>query len=125
MKISELAARIALGSVFAIFGVNGFVNFLAESPLQGLAGQFLYALSASHYGLVISGFQVIAGLLLLVNRFVGLATALLAPIIVNILCFHIFMMPSGLLLAILMTVIWGFLVFQHRRCFAGLFVTRD
>jgi hypothetical protein len=68
---------------------------------------------------------VIAGLLLLVNRFVGLATALLAPIIVNILCFHIFMMPSGLLLAILMTVIWGFLVFQHRRCFAGLFVTRD
>jgi hypothetical protein len=57
MKISELAAQIALGSVFAIFGVNGFVNFLAELPLQGLAGQFLYALSASHTASLLAGFK--------------------------------------------------------------------
>jgi hypothetical protein len=124
MKIFELSARITLGLLFVIFGCNGFVAFLPAPPLQGLAGQFLYTLSASHYGLVVSGFQVLGGLLLIVNRFVSLAIAVLAPIIVNILCFHIFMMPSGLPLAVLVAVIWSFLAYQHHRDFVGLFVSK-
>ena len=124
MKIFELLARISLGLLFVIVGCNGFIAFLPAPPLQGLAGQFLYALWASHYGLVVSGFQVVGGLFLTLNRFVSLAIAVLAPIIVNILCFHIFMMPSGLALAVLVAVIWSFLAYQHRRNFAGLFVSQ-
>jgi putative oxidoreductase len=124
MKIFEWIARIALGLLFVIVGCNGFVAFLPAPPLQGLAGQFLYTLSVSHYDLVVSGFQVLGGMLLILNRFVSLAIAILAPVIVNILCFHIFMMPSGLTLAILVAVIWSFLAYQHRRDFAGLFVSR-
>jgi hypothetical protein len=63
-------------------------------------------------------------LFLIVNRFVSLAITVLAPVIVNILCFHIFMMPSGLPLAVLVAVIWSFLAYQHRRDFAGLFVSK-
>lgn len=100
MRIAELTARILLGSIFLTFGGNGFLNFLPSAPIDGLAGQFLQTLSESHYSLVISGFQVVGGSLLIANRFVGLALAMLAPIIVNILCFHVFMMPSGLALAI-------------------------
>jgi len=124
MKIFELSARITLGLLFVIFGCNGFVAFRPAPPLQGLAGQFLYTLSASHYGLVVSGFQVVGGLFLIVNRFVSLAIAVLAPVIVNILCFHIFMMPSGLPLAVLVGVIWSFLAYQHRRDFVGLLVSK-
>lgn len=125
MKIFESTARITLGLLFVIFGCNGIVAFLpAPPPLQGLAGQFLYALSASHYYLVVSGFQVVGGLFLVANRFVSLGIAVLAPIIVNILCFHIFMMPSGLPGAVLVAVIWSFLAYRHRRDFSELFVSR-
>jgi len=124
MKIFELSARITLGLVFVIVGCNGFVEFLPAPPLQGLAGQFLYTLSASHYALVISGFQVVGGLFLIVNRFVSLAIAVLAPVIVNILCFHIFMLPSGLPVAVPVAVIWSFLAYQHRHDFVGLFVSK-
>lgn len=124
MKIFELSSRISLGLLFVVFGCNGFVAFLPAPPLQGLAGQFLYILSASHYGLVVSAFQVAGGLSLIVNRFVSLGIAVLAPVIVNILCFHIFMMPSGLPLAVLAAAIWSFLAYQHRRDFLGLFVSK-
>lgn len=124
MKTFELSTRLSLGLLFVIFGCNGFVAFLPAPLLPGLAGQFLYTLSASHYGLVVSGFQVVGGLFLIGNRFVSLAIAILAPVIVNILCFHIFMMPSGLPLAVLVAVIWSFLAYRHRRDFAALFVSK-
>jgi putative oxidoreductase len=125
MRIVELITRILLGLLFLIFGCNGFRSFLPapSEPLQGSAGEFLRALSESHYYLVISGFQVVAGSLLLVNRFVGLALAILAPIIVNILCFHVFMMPSGLPGAIAVAGIWAFLAYRHRHSFAPLLVS--
>lgn len=125
MRIAELTARILLGSIFLTFGFNGFLNFLPSAPIDGLAGQFLQTLSESHYGLVISGFQVVGGSWLIVNRFVGLALAMLAPIIVNILCFHVFMMPSGLALAIPVAGTWGFLAYRYRHCFAALFVCKS
>lgn len=125
MKIFESTARITLGLLFVIFGCNGFVAFLpTPPPLHGLAGQFLYALSASHYYLVVSGFQVVGGLFLVANRFVSLGIAVLAPIIVNILCFHIFMMPSGMPGAVLVAVVWSFLAYQHRRDFSELLVSK-
>lgn len=67
MKIFELIARIALGLLFVIFGCDGFLAFLPAPPWHGLAGQFLYTLSVSHYDLVVSGFQVVGGLFLILN----------------------------------------------------------
>jgi hypothetical protein len=73
----------------------------------GIAGQFMGALYASHYLWVIFAFQVIAAVLLLVNCYVPLAVAVLAPVIVNILSFHALMAPSGLPLALFVTVLWA------------------
>jgi len=75
------------------------------------------ALYVSHYLWVIFAFQVIAGVLLLVNRYVPLALAVLAPVIVNILSFHALMAPSGLPLALFVAVLWVVI----RRCATGLF----
>ena len=82
------------------------------------------ALSASHYLMVISAFQVIAAVLLLVNRYVPLAVAMLAPVIVNILSFHALMAPSGLPLALLMAVLWAVIFVDLRPAFSGLFQSR-
>ena len=79
---------------------------------------FLYV---SHYLWVIFAFQVIAGVLLLANRYVPLAVAVLAPVIVNILVFHALMAPSGLPLALFVAVLWAVIFVDVRPAFGGLF----
>jgi putative oxidoreductase len=79
------------------------------------------ALYASHYLWVIFAFQVVAAILLLANRYVPLAVAVLAPVIVNILVFHALMAPSGLPLALFVAVLWAVMFVGVRPAFAGLF----
>ena len=96
MRIASVIARYLAGVIFLVMGLNGFLNFIPLPPPGGIAGQFLGALYVSHYLWVMFGFQVIASILLLVNRYVPLAVAMLAPVLVNILTFHTLMAPSGL-----------------------------
>jgi len=77
MKTASAIARYLAGVIFLVFGLNGLLNFIPLPPPGGIAGQFMGALYASHYLWVIFAFQVIAGILLLVNRYVPLAVAVL------------------------------------------------
>ena len=123
MKIVTLIARLLLGLIFAVLGLNGFLNFLSMGPMPtGLAGQFIGALFQSHYYYVVAGLQVIGGVLLLVNRFVPLGLVLLGPVIVNILLYHVFLNPAGIALAIVVTILWFIVFYGHRQYFSGIFV---
>jgi len=124
MKIASLVARYLAGVIFLVMGLNGFLNFIPLPPPGGVAGQFLGALYVSHYLWVIFAFQVIAGVLLLVNRYVPLAVAVLAPVLVNILAFHALMAPSGLPLALFVGVLWAAIFIDVRPAFYGLFQAR-
>jgi putative oxidoreductase len=124
MRIAYVIARYLAGVIFLVFGLNGFLNFIPMPPPGGIAGQFLGVLYASHYLWVIFGFQLLAGVLLLVNRYVPLAVAMLAPVIVNILSFHALMAPSGLPLAIFVAVLWAAVFIDVRPAFSGLFQAR-
>ena len=124
MKTASTVARYLAGVIFLVFGLNGFLHFIPLPPPSGVAGQFMGALFVSHYLTLIFALQVIGGVLLLANRYVPLALAILAPVIVNILSFHALMAPSGLPLALFVTVLWA-LVFVHvRAAFAALFLAR-
>jgi putative oxidoreductase len=115
MRIVTLIARILLGLMFIVFGLNGFLGFLNMGPMPtGLAGQFMGALIQSHYFWVVAALQVIGGVLLLVNRYVPLGLVLLGPVIVNILLYHIFLNPAGMAMALVVTVLW-LIVFYDRR----------
>jgi len=124
MRTASVIARYLAGVIFLVFGLNGFLNFIPLPPPGGIAGQFMGALYASHYLWVIFAFQVVAAVLLLVNRYVPLAVAVLAPVIVNILVFHALMAPSGLPLALLVSVLWAAIFVDVRPAFAGLFQSR-
>ena len=125
MKVVTLIARLLLGSIFIVFGLNGFLNFLSMGPMPtGLAGQFVGALAQSHYFWVVAALQVVGGLLLLVNRFVPLALVLLGPVIVNILLYHIFMSPAGMGLPLVVTILWFIVFYGVRRHFSGIFAQR-
>ncbi len=120
MKIVSLIARILLGLIFLVFGLNGFLNFIPAAPPSGTAGQFLTLLVTSHYAVVIFLLQLIPAILLLMNSYTPLALTLLAPIIVNIFLFHAFMAPAGLPLAVLVILLWIITAQSVRSAFAGL-----
>ncbi|HEY3615917.1 MAG TPA: hypothetical protein VGK96_03830, partial [Candidatus Sulfotelmatobacter sp.] len=106
MKIASTAARYLLGSIFLVFGLNGFLHFIPAPPPAGVAGQFFTALYLSHYLVVIFLLQLGPAILLLLNRYVPLALTLLGPIVVNIVLFHLLMAPSGLPMAFVVTILW-------------------
>jgi len=123
MKIVTLIARILLGLIFVVFGLNGFLNFLDTGPMPtGLAGQFVGALALSHYYWVVAALQIAGGALLLANRFVPLALVLLGPVIVNIICYHVFLNPSGAGPAAVVTILWLIVFYSNRQHFSGIFV---
>jgi putative oxidoreductase len=124
MKTALLIARILLGLIFLTFGLNGFLHFIPAPPPTGVPLQFVMAMLASRYWMVIFGVQAICGALLLVNRFVPLALVALAAEIVNILAFHIFMGAPGLPLAFGVAVLWAFVAWGNRQHLAGIFVAR-
>ncbi|HEX3871716.1 MAG TPA: DoxX family membrane protein [Pirellulales bacterium] len=124
MTIVRLIARILLGVIFVVFGLNGFLHFIPMPAPEGVAGQFIGAIFASGYWVVIFALQVIGGAMLLIGRFIPLALTLLGPVIVNIFCFHAFMEPSGLPLAIVVVLLWLTVFSGVHRSFAGIFAQR-
>jgi putative oxidoreductase len=121
MKIASVIARFLLGLIFLLFGLNGFFHFLPMSPPpSGTAAQFFGALYVSNYLVVIFLLQIVGAILLLLNRYVPLALTLLAPIIVNILLVHLLMAPSGIPLAIVVTMLWVVVFLNVRTAFGGL-----
>jgi len=122
MRIVTVIARLLLGVIFFVFGLNGFVGFIPMPPLTGTAGAFIGALFTSHYLYLVSGVQLIAGVLLLLNRFVPLALAMLAPMLANIFAYHLAMQMEGLGLALFTALLWAFLAWRYRAHFTALFV---
>jgi hypothetical protein len=86
---------------------------------------FLGALAATGYMFpLLKGTEVAAGLLLLSGRFVPLALALLAPVIVNIVAFHAFLAPAGMALPILVLALEIYLAWTRRASFRPMLAAR-
>jgi hypothetical protein len=118
------AARITLGLVFFVFGLNGFLHFLPQPPLPAAAGGFLGGLaSAGYFFPLLKATEVAAGVLLLSNRFVPLALTLLAPIVVNIVAFHAFLAPSPGMVAFLLAA-EIYLAWTYRAAFRGVLAAK-
>jgi hypothetical protein len=117
--------RVLMGLIFAFFGLNGFLNFLPQMAMPEPAINFLGAMVKTGYLIQLTmGTQLIVGLLLLTNRFVPLALALIAPVVVNIVAFHIFLAPSGLPLALVVLVLEVYLAWAYRNAFRPMLAMR-
>ncbi|HEY1770661.1 MAG TPA: hypothetical protein VGG02_10460 [Chthoniobacterales bacterium] len=124
MKVLTVIARILLGLVFLVFGLNGFLHFLPmKSALPPLAMQFLTAIATTGYGGVLFGLQILGGLCMLIGL-VPLGLLILGPIIINILLFHLFLAPKGILPGAVAALLALFLLFRYWTNFAGFFRAR-
>jgi uncharacterized membrane protein YphA (DoxX/SURF4 family) len=105
-RLTPTAIRYLLGFIFLVSGVNGFLQFMPQPPVPAAAGAFMGALAATGYMFpLIKIVETVAGAMLLSNRFVPLALALLAPGVVNIVLFHAVLAPGGLGIAVVLLML--------------------
>jgi hypothetical protein len=119
-------ARVLFGLGFLIFGLNGFLNFIPQpKTMPEGAMAFFGALGKTGYMIpLLFGTQTLVGLLLLLNRFVPLALALIAPVMVNIVAFHLFIEPSGLPVALVFLALELYLAWSYRKAFLPMLAAR-
>lgn len=122
------AARILLGLVFFVFGLDGFLHFVpqpTEPPSEAAMALAMAMIKSGYMFPLIKGTEVAVGALLLANRFVALALVVLAPVVVNIFAFHAFLAPSGLVLACVIVALVIGLAWAHRDAYRPLFQIRS
>jgi putative oxidoreductase len=121
MKIAVLIARILLGLMFVVFGLNIYFHFIPMQPLPGDAGT-LTGLMFQHGWFSFFGIlYVVGGALILIGRFLPIGLVLLGPIIVIILLFHITFNPSGIGPGLVAALLEIFLIYECRAHFRPLF----
>jgi putative oxidoreductase len=108
-----LVARILLGVMFTIFGLNGLMmtftgsGFIPMPPQPEIMVTIMTGFMATQYMMkLVFVCQFLAGIFMLSGFFVNAALVLLAPIIVNILGIHLFVEPTGLPMAIVVLILY-------------------
>jgi putative oxidoreductase len=127
MKFVPIVCRILLGLVFVVFGANGLHQFIpGPMPPAGTpVGDWIAIMHASHWLYAVSAFQVIGGLLVLYGGTVPLGLAILCPITVNILNFHIYLTGGQMIgPGLFVTVLELLLIYFYRANFAGILTTK-
>lgn len=115
-----IALRMLLGLILLVFGANKFLNFMPmDAPPEG---SFMAALITTGYMMPLIGIsEIIPGLLLLINKWKGLALVWLVPISVNIVLFHIVFDISTIAPAALVAVLNIVLIYANWNKFKTLF----
>jgi putative oxidoreductase len=117
-----MALRIVLGLILIIFGANKFVGFMPAPELSESANNFWSALVNTGYIFPLMGFiEVIAGLLLVIKKWVPFALILFAPIAVNFMFFHLVLAPSSIGPAALASVLTIILIYSNWDNYKALF----
>lgn len=125
MKIATIVARALIGLVFVIFGLNGFLGFIPVPVMPEQATAYMTILYSSGFLSVVKLLEISGGALMLasivLNRFAPLALTILAPVVVNIFLFHLFLAPLGLLVPGILLAASAFLAYAYKDNFAGIF----
>lgn len=120
IKYLTIAVRILFGALFAFSGFTGLFN-LGPQSMEGMPAEavaFATALGESGFIMpVTKAVELVAGIMLLANRFAPLALALLAPLVVGIFGFHTLLAPSGAAMAIVLAVAEIYLAWAYRESF--------
>ena len=126
MKHIPTIAGALLGVLFVVFGLNFFLKFIPmpPGPPEGSPpALFMGALFPTGYLAFIKVLEITGGLLVAIPRTRNLGLLILGPIIVNILCFHIFLTKGATLVDPVnlgISALALFLLWTERKAFVGL-----
>lgn len=121
MKFAIIAARVILGLVFVVFGLNGFFHFIPTPEMNEPMTELMMSLvGTGYFMMVVKAVEVVSGLMILLGRWLPLGLILLAPVSVHILLVHAFLDQGGLPMAVVIVVLQLFLAFAYRDSFSGV-----
>lgn len=125
-SIITTVARVLLGLIYFIFGLNFFFNFIPpQPPLEGAAAAYTGGLfQAGYFFPLLKGIEVVAGVLLLAGFFVPLSIAVLAPISLHIFLFHLLLAPAGAPIGSVILLLNLFLSWAYQANFKPLFQSK-
>ncbi|MFS0864666.1 DoxX family membrane protein [Fredinandcohnia sp. 179-A 10B2 NHS] len=123
-KVALHVPRVFLGVLFLVAGVNGFFVIFGLDPFIATSPEAMSLFDFSYLLVAEKSLEVFCGLLLLSNRYVPLALAILAPLVVNIFLLHLFEDQSLLLLAVVIIIAHGILLVFYRNNFKSIFEKR-
>jgi len=128
MRVARTIVRLLFGLAWLVFGLNGFLDFMPKpveaTPPERAVALFKGLMGSGYMMQLISGTQLLAGVLLVSGLFVPLGLTILAPILVNIVAFHLFANPVGMALGLIALALELFLAFAYRKAFAGVLSAR-
>lgn len=146
MKHLPLVARVVLGLLFLVTGLAGLVH-QPPDPATGAEPDGLVASLFGWYsdcrpcppgmapepvaymeGLLATGYfwpllksiEIACGVLLVSGMFVPLALVVLAPVVLQILLFHLFLVPQGIEVALTALALGAYLAYDHRSSFRSV-----
>lgn len=133
MKYVWGTARILLGLPLVLFGAMGLITVMPD-PHAAWENQEGFAPEATSLILAMwdSGFlmhtvaavHLVAGLLIVVNRFVPLALAVHLPVSIQMTLFHLCLDPGTGVIAYLVLILNVALMVRYRDSFRGLLVAK-
>ena len=126
MKKATLIARVLLGLIYLVFGLDYFLHFIPYQPNHtGKVAAFKASLVAIGYFYpMIKSIQIAGGLSLLLNRYAPFFAVVLFPISFNVLLYHTILVPSGWLMGVFLIVPNLFLGYAYRKYYQGMFVMK-
>ncbi len=121
MRIAVIVARVLLGLMFFAFSLMFFLKLMPQPALSGNMKEFTEGMAASGYLMqLVKAVELICGLALITGFFAPLATVVIFPVVVNIVCVHIFLAPEGLPIAIVILLLNLFLAYAYRDRYAPM-----
>jgi putative oxidoreductase len=125
MQLATTIARVLLGLPFLIFGINYFLPFAPHPHLHGAAVDYMTGLSKTGYFWpLLRSLEIGIGAALILGFFVPAALAILAPINLQILLFHVFLEPQNVPMSVLLALLHGFLLYRYRGYYQSVFVQK-
>jgi putative oxidoreductase len=112
--------RYLFGAAMTFFGISNLFQLLPPHQFPEEAGRLMQAFTDSGYILQAVGLtQLLLGIALLLNRFIPLALLLFAPVVVNVLLFHLFLDVKSILMAMPVIGITTFLFVYNKSHFSS------
>jgi uncharacterized membrane protein YphA (DoxX/SURF4 family) len=125
MKIAMIIVRSLMGLLLIMASVVVLFNLVPKPELTGPVKVFNEGMDAAPYFIpVLKVVELLCGIAFLIGRFVPLATVVIAPVIVQIFLFHLFLDRTGLPVAIFLVAANIFVAYYYRDSYAGLLTAK-
>jgi uncharacterized membrane protein YphA (DoxX/SURF4 family) len=121
MKITATIIRILMGLLFLFASISVLFNLIEQPELSGNAKVFMDGMIATGYLMpLVKITELVCGLAFVTGFFVPLASVVIAPVIVNIFLYHVYVDTAGLPIAALLVLANIFVAYAHKDKFQPL-----